>query len=75
VTSAILSACNPWAFGTAMNETEASPRCYARLGSYLIGSTPSGVASYVVATNGAWGAMHASRDVPRECTDMPHVTR
>lgn len=75
MTSALLSACNPWAFGTNMQESEASPRCHARLGSYLHGSTPSGVASNVISQERPWGAMHATQDTPRECTDMRDVTR
>jgi hypothetical protein len=75
VTSAVLSACNPWAFGTTMHESEASPVNYARMASYVHRGCPAGVASNADSQEHPWGAVHASRDVPKECTDMRHVTR
>jgi hypothetical protein len=75
VTSAVLSACNPWAFGTTMNESLASTVGYARMASYVHHGCPSGVASHADSQGRPWGAMHATVDAPRECTDMRHVTR
>jgi hypothetical protein len=75
MTSAILSACNPWAFGTTIHESLASPVGYARLASHVHRGRSAGVASNAYSQGHPWGAVHASRGVPRECTGMRHVTR
>jgi hypothetical protein len=75
VTSAIFSACNPWAFGSCKVESDASPVSYARMASYVHRGYLAGVASDADSQGRTWGAAHASYDVPRECTDMRNVTR
>jgi hypothetical protein len=75
VTSALLSACNPWAFGTTINESLASPVGYARLASHVHRGRSAGVVSNAYSQGRPWGAVRVSCDVPRECTDMRHVTQ
>jgi hypothetical protein len=58
-----------------MQESVASPACYARMASYVHQFCPVGVASDVTSKECLWGTMHATQDAPRECTDMRNVTR